>query len=180
MTSLVSHLNSLSFSTQLDTVKNLIDTAQAKTTFWGSRVIEINGFKGSVYLDDIANKILMAGNQRLEADDLTPAERIAGIEIVRKLENLYQVTDAQIRNSNFFTRLLNWIREFSFIPYTTRFYMQETAEEKFRAYSKEKFLQQFGGAFDEIYYHPASDGSFGPPLRILAIEDRIRALLIPV
>lgn len=176
---LVTHLNSLSFSTQLDTVKNLIDTAQAKTTFWGSRVVEVNGFTGSVYLDDIANKILRAGNHRSDADDLTPAERIAGVEVVRKLENFYRVTDIQIQNSNFFTKFLNWIREFSFIPYTTRFYIEETAEGNFRAYSKAKFLQQFGGAFDEMHSHPASDGSFGPPLRILAKEDRIRPLLIP-
>lgn len=178
MPSLDTHLSSLNFSNQLATVKNLLDTAQVKTTFWGSRVVEVNGFSGSVYLDDVARKILTAGYQRSDADDLLPAERIAGVEIVRKLKDFYRVSDTQIQNSNFFTKFLNFIREFSFIPYTTRFYIEETAEGNFRAYSEVKFLQQFGGAFNEIHDHPASDGCFGPPLRIMAREAQIRALLV--
>ena len=174
--SLKAHISSLDFSTQLSVVKNLIDTAQAKTTFWGSRVIEVNGFTGSVYLADVARKILKAGSQRSDADDLTPAERVAGIDTVRKLEKFYQITDLQIKTSNFFTKFLNRIREFSFTPYTTRFFIKERAEENFRAYSRSKFLQQFGGVFDEEDHHPACDGAFGPPLRILAMENKIRAL----
>lgn len=176
--SLDAQLNSLNFSNQLTAVKSLVDAAQVRTAFWGSRVVEINGFTGSVYLDDVARKILRAGNQRSDADDLLPAERIAGVEIVRKLEDFYRISDTQIQNSNFFTRFMNWIQEFSFIPYTTRFHIEQTAEANFRAYSKIKFIQQFGGAFNEVGHHPASDGSFGPPLRILAREDRIRALLV--
>lgn len=180
MPSLETYLNSLSFSIHLESIKNLIDIASTKTTFWGSRVVKVNGFTGSVYLDDIANKIVRAGNQRSDADDLTPEERIAGVEVVRKLENFYRVTDIQIQNSNFFTKFLNWIREFSFMPYPTRFFIEETAENNFRAYSEAKFLQQFGGAFGEMHSHPACDGLFGPPLRIVAREDRIRPLLISV
>lgn len=177
MLSLNTHLSSLNFSNQLVDVKNLVDTAEVKTTFWGNRVLEVSGFTGSVYLDDIARKIITAGNQRSDADNLLPAERIAGVEIVRKLEHFYRISDTQIKNSNFFTRFLNWILEFTFIPYTTRFHIEETAEDRFRGYSETKFLQQFGGAFSSRLDHPASNGSFGPPLRILAREDRIRALL---
>ena len=178
MPSLQVHLNSLDFSSQLATVKDLIDVAQPKTTFWGSRVVEVNGFTGSVYLDDIARKILRTSGLRSDADDLLPAERIAGVEIVKKLEGCYRITDTQIQNSNFFTRFLNWIREFSLFPYTTRFHIKETAGGNFRAYSETKFLQQFGGAFNTWGGHPASDGFFGPPPRILAREDRIRTLLV--
>jgi hypothetical protein len=97
---------------------------------------------------------------------------------VRKLESFYRISDTQIQNSNCFTKFLNWIREFSFIPYTTRFYIEETAERRFRGYSEVKFLQQFGGALNEWGDHPESDGSSGPPLRICARETRIRALLV--
>jgi len=117
MPSLDTHLSSLNFSNQLAAVKNLLDTAQVKTTFWGSRVVMVNGFTGSVYLEDIARKILTTGRQRSDADDLLPAEQIAGVETVRKLEDFYRIGDTQIQNSNFFTKFLNWIREFSFIPY---------------------------------------------------------------
>ena len=58
MSSLKAHLNSLDFSSQLEAVKNLIDTAQARTTFWGGRVIEIGGFRSSVALDNVVKKIL--------------------------------------------------------------------------------------------------------------------------
>lgn len=177
MTSLQSHINSFNFSTQLPAIKNLINTAQVSTTFWGGRIIEINGFTGSVYLNDIAAKILDAGEQRCKADNLKPAERIAGIDTVRKLQHFYEVTDTQIKNSNFFTKFLSWIREFSFfIPYTTRFYLNESAESNFRAYTETKFLRQFGGSFNALMDHPASDGFFGPPSRVLAKDVEIRAL----
>lgn len=177
MLSVATYLNSLNCSTQLETVKNLIDSAQAKTTFWGSRVVEVNGFTGSVYLEDIADKVLKASEERVDADDLTLKERIMGIGVVRKLVGFYQVTDAEIQDSNFLTRFLNWIREFSFVPYTTRFYIEEIAEKYFRGFSEVKFLQQFGSWFGAIDEHPAYSGSFGPPQRIVAGEKQIRALL---
>jgi hypothetical protein len=178
MTSLDAHLSSINFSYDLEALKILLDTSQVKTTFWGSRVVEVKDFTGSVYLEDIAREILVIGRQRSDADDLLPEERIAGIEIARKLEGFYRISDTQIQNSNFFTKFFNWIREFSFIPYTTRFHIEETAEINFRGYSEVKFLEQFGGAFNAMLNHPASAGAFGPPLRILAREDRIRALLV--
>ena len=177
MKALTGHINSLDFSKQLDVARNLMDQAQATTTFWGNRVVKVEGFTGSVYLEDLVRKTLGAARQRVNEDNLTPSERVAGIEIVKKLSKFYRVTDQEIKNSNFFTRLLNWIKEFSFIPYTPRFHLEETAAQDFRAYSKAKFLQAFGGSFGELHDHSASDGSFAPPLRILAKEDRIRALL---
>ena len=177
MQSIETHLNSLDFSTQLSAVKKIMETAEVKTTFWGSRVVVVKGFSGSVYLDDIAHKIICAGNKRSDADNLLPAERIAGINIVRKLKNLYSISDVQIKNSNFFTKFLNWIREYSIHPYTTRFYLEVSAEQRFRAYSEAKFLHQFGGAFDSFHHHPASNGSFGPPLRIVAKKKMIDSLL---
>ena len=175
MKSIKNHLNSLDFSTQLSAVKEIVENAEVKTTFWGSRVVVVKGFSGSVYLDDIAHLIICAGNKRSDADDLLPEERILGLKIVRKLEDFYSESDKQIQNSNFFTKFLNWIREYSFSPYTTRFYLEETAENTFLAYSKTKFLEQFGGNFGDHFHHPASFGSVGPPFRILAKEDEILA-----
>ncbi|MBI5346927.1 MAG: hypothetical protein HZB76_07290 [Chlamydiae bacterium] len=192
MNTLKAHLKSLNFATQLGAVNDLLNcysgvntnnTSQIKTkiSFLGTRLVEVNGYKGPVSLDFLAKRILGASNQRCKADDLTPAERIAGVEIVRKLKNLYKITDPQINYSNFLTRFLNWIREFSFIPYTTRFYLSECAEGYFRGFGETKFIQQFGkGPNGKMDQHPASDGAFGPPYRIMAKEDRIRALLVRV
>ena len=176
------HMGSLNFSTQLSDVKNLLDKAQAETTFWGSRVIKVQGFTGSVYLDDVAKKILEAGRTRCRADDLTPEERVAGIEIVGKLQNFYQMTDKQIQNSCFLTRFFCWIREFTFDSYA-RFHIEDPLYDgtgDFRAYSEEKFLAEFGGSYTDLRRHPASNGSFQNSsfFRIVAREDRIRELLI--
>jgi len=157
MLSLNDHINSLNFSTQLEEVKNLINSAQPKTTFWANRLIEVTGFTGSVYLDDFARKVNLSSNQRVEADDLTTAERIAGIEIVKKINNLYQQTDTLIQNSNFFTRFINWISES--LPYTPRFFISDT-EMHFRGYSKTKFVQAFGGTISDMRRHPQSAGWF--------------------
>jgi hypothetical protein len=66
---------------------------------------------------------------------------------------------------------LNWIREFFFLPYTTKSNIEEEAEGKFRGYSKDKFLKAFGGAINEFFDHPASNGFFDPSYRILAREE---------
>jgi hypothetical protein len=186
MPSLETHLNSISFSDELNVVKNLINTTQSKITFWGGRVVEADGYTGSVYLDDLARKVYSAARQRSDADDLTPAERISGIEIVRKVQNFYLVTETGFQNSNFFTRLLNFLREFTFSPYPIRFQIDDGAEAYFRGYSVDKFLQQFGGALNETGDHPASDGGYAynsfdgtQSRRITVRENIIRSLLIP-
>ncbi len=177
MESLLTRLNSLNFTTQINEVNDLLDRAQPKITFFGGRVIEVKESSGSVYLDDIAKKLLNASEQHSDACNLTPQERIAGVEAVKKLKRFYEISDTQVQNSNFITRFFNFIREFTLLPYTTRFYFDHNADQNYRAFSKPLFIEQFGDTFDEWGEHPASDGSFGPPLRIAAREEQIRILL---
>lgn len=103
------------------------------------------------------------------------------MDIIKKLQKCYQTTDAQIKTSNFFTKALSWLREFSFTPYTERFYLEDFTGSHFLGYSPTKFFQTFGGTFGSgiaKYDHPASQGSFGPPLRIVAKEDFVRGILV--
>lgn len=127
MISLEAHLNTLDFTTQLETVRDLlidrhatgVDKARASVTFWGSRVVTVDGFSGSVYLNDIARKLLRARGSFNE--QTAPEIEAAHDVILGKLLTFYQLTDTDISNSNWFTRLLVWIREFSFCnPYTPR------------------------------------------------------------
>ncbi len=175
MLSLKVHLDSLDFSRQLLEVKHLVNAADTKTTFWGSRVVEIKGFTGSVYLEDIAEKIVSAGRKRSDDDNLSPAERIDGIEIVAKLNGFYLVTDKEIRNSNFLTRLLNWLREFSFIPFnTTRYHIENTAANNFCAFSPSKYEAAFHKPLSEL---DSGDQTLDCHVRINASEADIRKLL---
>lgn len=179
MISLETHINSLDFSRQLEVVRDLMETAEVKTSFWGSRVVEVEGYSGSVYLDSLAERVQRTVYARDSMDYLRPGERIAGIEIVRKLQQFYIETDNQIESSNCLTRLFNWIREFSFVPYySSRFYIQGNVIQKFQTYSRDHFLQQFGGVIDERGRHPAAEwDDWGPSEQMVAKEMCIGALL---
>ncbi|WP_068466674.1 hypothetical protein [Candidatus Protochlamydia phocaeensis] len=173
------YINSCNFASELPAINNLLTSAQGSVSFWGKRVITVAGYEGSFSLDELARKVLQAGGQRSDSDDLTTQERVAGIEIRNKLENLYKVTDTKISQRNWFTRLCNWVREFTFFPYTPRFYTEDgLMENYFRGYSENKFVQEFGGVKRGMFNeYENSDGSFGPPLRIMAREEAIRAKL---
>jgi hypothetical protein len=181
MTSLGSHINSLNFSTQLDVVKNLIgsDSAHTTTTFWGKRIVEVDGFTGSVCLDDIARKILSTSHERCNADDLKTAERISGIDIVKKLQKFYHDTDFEIQNANPVTKLFNFIVEFSNTLYTlnpAKDLREGIADKNFRTYSTNKFFQQF--RTNDYVNHPGIEGgdSFPHPQKLYVKEDHIRRL----
>jgi hypothetical protein len=162
-------LSALNLESQLIEVNKMLNTANIDThiTFWGTRVVELTdqaGNKISASLSLLVRKTLDAARKRCEADDLTPAERIAGVEIVRKLQNFYKMTDAQVKECNFITRFFIWIREFSFVPYTPRFYLNETAEDNFLAYSEKRFVKEITPEKKDEYEYAHSRGSFGPPL----------------
>lgn len=189
MPSLESHVNSLNFSTQLDVVKNLIDSAHATTTCWGSRLVEVDGFTGSVYLDDIARKVLIASHQRCDADDLTTAERISGVETVKKLQKFYRDTDIEIQSANPITKLFNFIIEFSTAAYKyigasntldPKHLREGIADRNFRTYSTDKFFQQFRTR--DYCNHSGVEGGdcFPHPQKLYIKEDHIQSLLVRV
>ena len=174
--STVMDIHSLDFSSQLRLLNQALDETRTEITWLGSRKVVFQGVvNGSISLDALSNKLHKVALRRCAADNFRPEEQVAGAEITRKLQHLYLNTDAQIKASNIIIRIINWIREFSISPYTTRFSIEETTERNFLAFSETRFLQTFAGS----HSRPASDGSFGPPYRVVAREDRIRELLIP-
>ncbi|MFI0434465.1 MAG: hypothetical protein ACH350_01885 [Parachlamydiaceae bacterium] len=175
------YIDSLSIAYALPAIHTLLKNSQGSVSFWGNRVITVAGYEESLSLDELVTKMLSASRQRSDLDDLTTQERVAGIEISDKLKNFYQLTDSKISQANWLTKLCNWVKEFTFFPYTPRFYIEEgVMEREFRGYSENTFIQQFGGvkngSFSE-YEH--ADGSFGPPLRITARKDMIYSKLTP-
>ena len=173
------YVNSPAITNQLPALNALLKSAEGTISYLGKRVVKVIGYEGSILLDDLASKVLKAGHQRSDADDLTTPERIAGIEIGYKMRDLYKITDSKVSQMNCFIRFLNWVSEFTFDPYTPRFFTEDSRmDHYFRGYSENKFVQEFGGVkggtFNE---YENSDGSFGPPLRIVAREEAIRAKL---
>jgi hypothetical protein len=173
-------LNSADYSAQLVEINDALDNIHVGISFWGARVVRALDNGTSISLKTVTEKLLSTASRRCDTDDLTPQERIAGVEATSKLLNLYQVTDTQIVHCNWFTRLLHQIREFSFTPYTTRFYLDDDATSLFCAYSQEKFLREFGGTFGpDFLAHPSMGGSFrhSNEVRIVALISKIRELL---
>lgn len=172
-------LSAPDFPYQLENLQNLLNNSHANLTFWGTRVVEVTEADGSISsftLDKIARAVLNAADERCDADDLNLPERLAGIELVRKVQKFYEDTDALRDTSNILTWIIVLIREFNFgYPYTTRFFIEDDACKLFLAYSKPKFIEEFGDHFDEFDNHPASTGGFGPPLRVCVKEELIRA-----
>lgn len=183
------YIDTLNFADKLSELNNLLINAQGDVSFWGARVITVSGYEGSLSLDKIARKVLQAGGKRSDSDDLTTEERIAGIEITEKLRNYYKITDNKITKANWFTRLINLIREFTLFSYTPRFHTEPmgSTERYFRGYSEEKFVQEFGDSenslgeysnSDGLFRHPCFDGLlFGHQRRIMAREECIREKL---
>lgn len=118
------HVNSPEFANDIPSIRGLLEKAQGKVSFWGTRVITVKGYEGSIALDALARKVFVAGKKRSVEGGLTEQERAAEPKIMNKLNRLYRDTDTQISKSHWFTRLLSWARECGPYPYTRRFYVE--------------------------------------------------------
>jgi hypothetical protein len=162
-------MNAVNFSTQLEEIRDLLcnDTtgvAAPDVSFWGSRLI----VKGTscVYLEDIACKVqdiaIACENERVL---LSPAQRIAGLQIVQKLQGFYEETDKQAANANCFTRFLVWLREWTLWPYAIRFYIEDGIEgDRFRTYTRVAFMNL--GTAEERRPYASEEGTFPPKIKV--------------
>jgi len=155
MISLQDHLNNICNSStniqdKLNEIYWLTSMAQVSTTFLGSRVITKDGFAGSVYLDDIAKRLVALSKEVANSPSSLPAERISGVGNVKTLKKFYVISDGYIKNSNFITRFLNRMRELSIASKSTRLDLKR-AKYHFLAYSKAHFLKEFGDRMDNCY-----------------------------
>ena len=117
-TTVQANFNSTDYSTQLVPMCQALFNAEVKITFWGNRVVELSGGQGSISIDELANRMLIAGSKRCSDDDLTLAERLAGVEIVHTLETFYSNSDNLVSQCNFLTRIFLFFREFK-MPFTS-------------------------------------------------------------
>lgn len=172
MVNFETRLNQLNFSRQLVELNQILEDTRAKVSVLGERIITKNG-EDYVPLEGVARRVIEAADLRSLRDDLAPRERIAGVEIVRKLRRFYEET----QHSNLFARVLTQLREISLWSNarSTYFILGELPEYKFLGYSEERFIQEFGNEWDrQRNEYVLSNGSFTPPYRIIALENKIR------
>ncbi len=154
-------LATLVFSKFLPQIRDLLtEHAQVHVNFWGQRRVTFGGlYRGSISLDRVAKEIHAISRrccdaQDLTLEDLTLEDRLAGLDTVRSIEALYKTSDRQLKITNLrtlITRVLNWIREFTFWPYIPRFDIEgDRVRMCFRGYSKEGYEGEgFGNAVQD-------------------------------
>ena len=86
-----------------------------RVTFWGNRVLTIQGCEGSVYLDTIAKKILQC---REVSEEYQPR-----VEALReRIQDFYTAANRQIQEAPWFTKFMAqypaWLSEIVFGPET--------------------------------------------------------------
>ena len=147
-------LDTLDFAIQLSEVRDILNRVEikdAKVTFWGTRVIQIDGEEFS--LNEIAEKIAKAAYQRYEATNLTKEERLAGMGISMKINEFYYDTGEVAGHANFFTKLIFWLRECNcfFGNSTCDLFDSGMVGGYFRSYTEAQFEQAFPEESFECY-----------------------------
>lgn len=168
-------INQEHLSRRLPQLNEILAEGKSSVTFWGTRIVTVSGYEGSIPLDDLVRRVSAASRDRCEADDWTTVERVAGIEITDKIDHFYSATDTLLSQSNVLTQLFNRINEFTFDLYPPR--SDPLMKLHFLGYSEPKFIQEFGGEKYAWGGYRNASGSFGPPYRIAAPEARIREKL---
>lgn len=184
VTPLALELSSIDFGAHLGEVREILEQSRVQTTWYGSRIITVAGYSGSIVLTDLARRVKEAALRRCIADDLTNSERLLGIQIVSKLRTWYQTSDTQIYNRNFFTRTLFLIFEWISSEHTPIRASVEAwggtfgplpsdcVNDLFLAFSEEKFRRTFNLDAEEnlLYSWPWATGFSSPVRREVAGE----------
>ncbi len=101
-----------------------LENAEVQVGILGSRYVTSRSLNGCVSLDKIVASANEVFYKFRETWDYSKEERIKFKAIEEKIDSLYKRSDELIKSSNIFTKFCNWLREFSFSPYTARFYWE--------------------------------------------------------
>lgn len=179
------YISGCDFAKNLPQVNEVLENAQSDLSLWGDRMVTVKGYKGSISLILLFQKVLYAGMKRCKSDDMTPEERLAGLGIAKKMKVLYEKTNAKLCRSNCFTWVSNLIREYTKDHTLLDFYLTPIKADSeiccldalFLGFSEEKFKQEFTSILDEESETPNSLGTFGPLHRIIATEKVVQEKL---
>jgi hypothetical protein len=121
MTTLKSHVN----SSDLHRLNRSLEPlhVKAQVSLWGTRMIEVSGYQGSISLHDLACKVFSLTREDSTSERSTSflKEANAKGEILTKLNKFYQDSDSEMQKANLLTRFFNSVREFFISPANARF-----------------------------------------------------------
>lgn len=123
-------------------LEKALKETEVKVNLLGSRYITSSSNKDWASLDKVtstANKVFGEFRKTWNFSNET-RKRIKVLE--EKIDAFYKKSDELLSKVNIVTKILNWLREFSFIPYTNRFYWDENTRLSSH-YSKEQWKKAF-------------------------------------
>lgn len=123
-------------------LEDALKGTDAHVSYLGTRYISSRNLKGSVSLD----KVIIAATKVFDAYRKNWAfsnnERKVFKALEEKIDLFYEKTDSIIKYSDIFTKFLVWLREFSVLPYTNRFFWEVNTRLSCN-YTKEQWKQNF-------------------------------------
>jgi len=156
MKSLAACSNWIDRPAQWESLQNVLAKGRVRISFWGSRLIEVEGYSSSIFLLNFARRVHQASYAHREAQDLTSKERLAGVEIVKSLKKFYEMADGQLDKTSFVTRLFIVVWNLLFLPFTIYFRyvvarsIFHHAENNFLTYTPQKFKEKFGSGTQNL------------------------------
>ena len=128
---------SLSYWTCPGAIKEITKNSTPKITFWGTRYIETKDINtiNCYTLDSIIKELSWGASTISFYDKSFIPQRITGIEVVEKMNEFYRITDEQIKNSHFFTKLSIWIRSFFSFSQKIRINFENNTKNDFLSYT---------------------------------------------
>lgn len=158
------------YEADLGGIENDLYRATGTVTWYGRRVIQIDGVEGVADINNVAINAFRVA----ESDTRSREDRLHGLAISRRLAHLYYDSATALRNANWFARFVNFFLEFNFFnPYTPEFFVCDgDLWHRFGSISIEKYRERFGEEAErrdpEVpLRYPHAVGSYGPPLRIV-------------
>lgn len=107
----------------------ILDKSSVSVSWIGSRIVSVQGYEGSVFLDDIAIKLLGMSKQ----GDLQTKQKESAGNCEKKLNTFYDVADSQWKQSNSLTYSIGYVSRvifegynnpFSLNPYSPKFQIE--------------------------------------------------------
>ncbi|MGK5595609.1 MAG: hypothetical protein ACSNEK_09685 [Parachlamydiaceae bacterium] len=123
----------------------LVKAASPKLSFWGARRMTVRGYQGELKINSLVSKTLALREANPHFDQV---ERAAGKKIAAKLNQIYEISDRQVRTANLITKLFAYIRmlwEPGDEPYGDRMEWEVIGmNEIFEKYTQDQYENVFG------------------------------------
>ena len=149
----------------LQDLGKILDKSQASVSFWGTRIVTVEGYEGSVRLLDISRRMMNFVNDT--KTDFSEEERASAIKSIGYIRTHYNETD-QMQKSNPITAIFAFFQSIfgtngeNLLPYNERWFIEDHgAIYRFKGYTESQFRARFPEQpLPREYYSRGNDATF--------------------